>query len=199
MVFFPTIKTSRGELTLDFHDLALAVILGIAGLVAPAFVYRLSAPVSHRLLEHENLETAWTLGPIFVLVGLAVPRLQLLYTIDDRAGGVAVCICEGHQWYWNYKVGISEAWDSYIAVVSPRLLSGTSAPTISSGRNTANITRTDVLHRFALPALATKADAVPGRLNRVIVSPTAPGLYLGQCRELCGANHRFIPTAVEVR
>ena len=198
-MFFPTIKTSRGELTLDFHDLALAVILGIAGLVAPAFVYRLAAPVRHSLLEHENLETAWTLGPIFVLVGLAVPRLQLLYTIDDRAGGLAVCICEGHQWYWNYKVGISEAWDSYIATVSPRLLSGTSAPTIGSGRTTANITSTDVLHRFALPALATKADAVPGRLNRVIVSPAAPGLYLGQCRELCGANHRFIPTAVEVR
>ena len=58
MVFFPTIKTSRGELTLDFHDLALAVILGIAGLVAPAFVYRLGAPVRHSLLEHENLETA---------------------------------------------------------------------------------------------------------------------------------------------
>ena len=57
-MFFPTIKTSRGELTLDFHDLALAVILGIAGLVAPAFVYRLSAPVRHSLLEHENLETA---------------------------------------------------------------------------------------------------------------------------------------------
>ena len=97
VVFFPSMKTSRGELTLDFHDLALAVILGIAGLVAPAFVYRLRAPVSHSLLEHENLETAWTLGPIFVLVGLAVPRLQLLYTIDDRAGGVRVCICEGHQ------------------------------------------------------------------------------------------------------
>ena len=58
VVFFPTIKTSRGELTLDFHDLALAVILGIAGLVAPAFVFRLSAPVTHNLLEHENLETA---------------------------------------------------------------------------------------------------------------------------------------------
>jgi len=97
VVFFPSIKTSRGELTLDFHDLALAVILGIAGLVAPAFVYSLRAPVSHTLLEHENLETAWTLGPIFILVGLAVPSLQLLYTIDDRAGGVMVCICEGHQ------------------------------------------------------------------------------------------------------
>ena len=58
VVFFPSMKTSRGELTLDFHDLALAVILGIAGLVAPAFVYSLRAPVSHRLLEHENLETA---------------------------------------------------------------------------------------------------------------------------------------------
>merc|ERR1739848_793218 len=140
-----------GELTLDFHDLALAVILGIAGLVAPAFVYRLRAPVSHTLLEHENLETAWTLGPIFVLVGLAVPSLQLLYTIDDRAGGV--------------MVGISEAWDRYIGVVRPRLLMGTSAPTLHSGRTTANITRTDVLHRFAVPALATKADAVPGRLT----------------------------------
>ena len=96
-------------------------------------------------------------------------------------------------------MGISEAWDRYMAVSRPRLLAGTSAPTLSVGRTTANITRTDVLHSFALPALATKADAVPGRLNRAIVSPTSPGMYLGQCRELCGANHRFIPTAVEVR
>ena len=96
-------------------------------------------------------------------------------------------------------MGISEAWDRYMAVSRPRLLAGTSAPTLSIGRTTANITRTDVLHSFALPALATKADAVPGRLNRAIVSPTSPGMYLGQCRELCGANHRFIPTAVEVR
>lgn len=86
-----------------------------------------------------------------------------------------------------------------MAVNRPRLLAGTSAPTFNVGRTTANITRTDVLHSFALPALATKADAVPGRLNRVVVSPTSPGMYLGQCRELCGANHRFIPTAVEVR
>jgi len=96
-------------------------------------------------------------------------------------------------------VGISEAWDRYIGVVRPRLLMGTSAPTLHSGRTTANITRTDVLHRFAVPALATKADAVPGRLNRVIISPTSPGLYLGQCSELCGANHSFMPTALEVR
>jgi len=96
-------------------------------------------------------------------------------------------------------VGISEAWDSYIAASSPRLLAGTSAPTLAIGRTSANITSTDVLHSFALPALATKADAVPGRLNRVVVSPTSPGMYLGQCRELCGANHRFMPTAVEVR
>ena len=96
-------------------------------------------------------------------------------------------------------MGISEAWDSYMAVSRPRLLAGTSAPTLGIGRTTANITSTDVLHSFALPALATKADAVPGRLNRVVVSPTSPGMYLGQCRELCGANHRFIPTAVEVR
>merc|ERR1711872_1192046 len=107
VVFFPSMKTSRGELTLDFHDLALAVILGIAGLVAPAFVYRLSAPVSHSLLEHENLETAWTLGPIFVLVGLAVPSLQLLYTIDDRAGGegcVSVKVTNGTGTIrWGYR------------------------------------------------------------------------------------------------
>ena len=82
---------------------------------------------------------------------------------------------------------------------SPRLLSRSTAPTIRKGRVMVNITRTDVLHRFALPALAAKADAVPGRLNSQTLQPNAPGIYLGQCRELCGANHRFIPTAVEVR
>lgn len=82
---------------------------------------------------------------------------------------------------------------------SPRLLASSSAPTLPIYRNSLNITSTDVLHRFALPALACKADAVPGRINRQYIHPTAPGMYLGQCRELCGANHSFIPTAVEVR
>jgi len=198
-VFFPSIKRSRGELTLDFHDLALAVIVGIAALVAPAFVYRLNAPIRSITLEHEVLETAWTVGPIVVLVGLAIPRLQLLYTIDESAGVSALAVCEGHQWYWNYKVGIREAWDSYMSTVTPRLLASSSAPTLPISRNSLNITRTDVLHRFALPALACKADAVPGRINRQYIHPTAPGMYLGQCSELCGANHSFIPTAVEVR
>ena len=97
VVFFPSIKSSRGELTLDFHDLVLAVVLGIAALVTPAFIYRVSAPIARITLEHENLETAWTIGPIVVLVGLAVPSLQLLYTIDEAAGTALVCICEGHQ------------------------------------------------------------------------------------------------------
>ena len=198
-MFFPTIKSGRGELTLDFHDLALALILGIAGLVGPAFLYSLNAPLRYQLLEHENLETWWTLGPIFVLVGLAVPRLQLLYTIDDAAGAREVFVCEGHQWYWNYKVGIREAWDSYMNAGAPRLMIRRTSPTVSIGRAQARITRTDVLHRFALPALRAKADAVPGRLNSIVITPTMPGMYLGQCSELCGANHRFMPTSLEVR
>jgi len=102
-------KRSRGELTLDFHDLVLAVVLGIAALVTPAFVYSYTSPISSLDLEHENLETAWTVGPILVLVGVAVPSLQLLYTIDESYSTSMVTVCEGHQWYWNYKVGISEA------------------------------------------------------------------------------------------
>jgi len=82
---------------------------------------------------------------------------------------------------------------------SPRLMARRTSPTVSVGRAQASITRTDVLHRFALPALSAKADAVPGRLNSVVITPTIPGQYLGQCRELCGANHRFMPTSLEVR
>ena len=96
-VFFPSMLTGRGELILDFHDLAIAVVLGISGLVAPAFCLSLVAPLSYSELEHENLETAWTLAPIFVLVGLAVPSLQLLYTVDDSAGVCTILVAEGHQ------------------------------------------------------------------------------------------------------
>jgi cytochrome c oxidase subunit 2 len=128
-----------------------------------------------------------------------VPSLQLLYTIDEHYSTSMVAVCEGHQWYWNYKVGISEAWDRYIGVMSPRLLATTTAPSVPGGQVSINVTRSDVLHRFALPALACKADAVPGRINTQSLNPSAPGMYLGQCRELCGANHRFMPTALEVR
>jgi len=80
-----------------------------------------------------------------------------------------------------------------------RLILSRVAPSVRCGILSACVTSVDVLHRFALPAVGVKIDAVPGRLNSCNIAPLVPGLYLGQCSELCGANHRFIPTRLEVR
>merc|ERR1712002_281968 len=99
----------------------------------------------------------------------------------------------------GYKMGLGSRFDSFLAATNPRLLNTVTRPIRVKGCVIANITSTDVLHRFTLPAVGVKADAVPGRLNRMRISLLNPGLYLGQCSELCGANHRFIPTRFEVR
>jgi len=196
---FPSFISSYGELLLNFHDLAMVVVCGICATIVPTFWLALTSPPTRTNLEHELLETTWTLVPICVLVGLAVPSLQLLYTIETPVRVYSTLVAEGHQWYWNYKVGVNAAFDSYLLGSSPRLLNVATVPIGGVGRLSAIITSADVLHSFALPAVGVKADAVPGRLNRLSIAPLSPGLYLGQCSELCGVNHSFIPTRYEVR
>lgn len=198
-LFFPRTLTNSGELILAFHDLAIVVVLGILGLVVPLYPRALTSPLTYQVLEHENLETIWTLAPILVLVLLAVPSLQLLYRVDNVGGACTGLVAEGRQWYWNYKSVWTGIFDSYLVSDQPRLLTTSAAPTYPDVEILVLVTSSDVLHSFALPAAGVKTDAVPGRLNSLSLEPLLPGLYLGQCRELCGANHRFIPTRFEVR
>ena len=181
-----------------FRDFAHLIILfiGIAvlGTILSLILTKFSG---NKVTEQSLLETIWTLAPCVVLIILAFPRLSLLY-ISDSPGGVSKHLrVVGRQWYWTYDIGAGP-FDSYMSTEGYRLLDVDNAPVVKAGVKTQALVRSgDVLHRWALPALGVKVDAVPGRINSTVVDSALVGKIYGQCREICGANHSFIPIVLE--
>ena len=164
------------------------------------------------LLENQNLESIWILIPSLILLKIGIPSLYLLYITDDLVNRSVTLKVNAHQWYWRYeysdfwseKIDSSIEFDSYIvpenelALGITRLLDTDIRPVLPYLIQTrVLITRTDVLHSWALPRLGVKADANPGRLNQVKFFSYQPGVFYGQCSEICGANHRFMPISLE--
>lgn len=191
----------------SFHDQAIIAITLITWYV----LYVLTNTISHNIsvnLPHENhnLEIVWTLTPAIILVLLALPSLRILYLLDEITTPEITIKATGHQWYWSYDYAnfTSIEFDSYI-VQSPRLNIGEfrllevdNRLVLPWGVETRIlITAADVLHSWTIPSMGVKADAVPGRLNQVTLFPTRPGVFYGQCSEICGANHSFMPIAIE--
>ena len=161
-----------------------------------------------RAPPHENheIETIWTLTPAIILVTLALPSLRILYLLDEVASPTITIKTTGHQWYWSYDYAdfASLEFDSYITPTEElsigefRLLEVDNRLVLPWGVEARIlITAADVLHSWTIPRIGVKADAVPGRLNQVTLLPTRPGVFYGQCSEICGANHSFIPIVVE--
>ena len=137
-----------------------------------------------------------------------MPSLLLLYTLDERQPGALTLKAVGHQWYWSYEYcdlwigGEPLAFDSYIKPEGaglPRVLDTDNRVVLPYEIGVrALVSRADVLHAWAVPSLGVKADACPGRLNQMTFTAYRPGVAFGQCSEICGANHRFMPIALEL-
>lgn len=158
------------------------------------------------MLESQELELFWTIVPRFILIFIGLPSIRLLYLLDEVYKPSITLKTIGHQWYWSYEYSDFNniEFDAYIIpsseinIESFRLLdvdNRTVVPFNSQVRIL--ITAADVLHSWTVPRIGVKADATPGRLNQVNFYVNRPGLYFGQCREICGANHRFIPIVLE--
>nr|WDD39325.1 cytochrome c oxidase subunit 2 [Onchidium reevesii] len=189
-----------------FHDHAMVLLIGIFVFVAFIGMKLLLNSFSTRTMhEAQRLETVWTVVPALLLIGLALPSLRLLYLLDESSNNGVVLKSTGHQWYWSYESPSSGAdFDSYmiqsqdLSVGESRLLEVDNRAAVPYGVNTNVITTSaDVLHAWALPSMGVKMDAVPGRLNSMGMFVEGPGIYYGQCSEICGANHSFMPIVVE--
>lgn len=157
------------------------------------------------------VEWVWTFIPAALLFQIALPSLLLLYILDERSDSKLTVKTIGHQWYWSYEYGdmkflenMKVDFDTYMVPKDEitesrfRLLdvdNRTILPTHIQVR--VLISSADVLHSWTVPSLGVKGDAVPGRLNQVKFTCHRPGVFFGQCSEICGANHRFIPIVVE--
>lgn len=184
-----------------FHDHALTLLIGIFTFVCIMGVRLLSTKLTTRtIVEAQLLETVWTVIPALLLLWLAFPSIRLLYLLDDNRKSEISLKRIGHQWYWSYESD-NVTMDRYISINSGlRLLEADSSPLLFMGLNYTNLlTSADVLHAWALPSIGVKIDAVPGRLNRMNLYWNYPGNYYGQCSEICGANHSFIPIQVKIK
>ncbi len=208
--------TVNGERARFFHDgillpIITVISLFVLGLMLFVMVrFRRSAnPVASKTSHNTFIEVVWTLVPVLILVAVAVPSISLLAAQYKPAGKDAVTIkVIGHQWYWSYQYpdhGDFEIVSNMLPDAEaakrgePRLLAVDNRLVVPVGTEIkAIVTSEDVIRSFAVPAFWTKMDAVPGRLNEVTFKVEKEGLYYGQCSELCGARHAFMPIAVEV-
>nr|UGN61721.1 cytochrome c oxidase subunit II [Cryptocercus tazigouensis] len=195
------------EQLIYFHDHTLMIILMILTIVSymmMAMTY--NKYIDRYLLEGQMIEVAWTIAPAIILIFIAVPSLRLLYLMDEINSPTLTLKTIGHQWYWSYEYSdfIKMEFDSYMIPqnelqnYSFRLLdvdNRTTLPTNTFIRMI--VTAADVLHSWTIPSLGVKADATPGRLNQISFLINRPGLFFGQCSEICGANHSFMPIVIE--
>ena len=186
-----------------FHDYLMIVIVIIICVISYFLVFVLfTKTFSSRIVADHLVERVWTILPIIVLLFLVYPSIYLLYLIDERRVEF-LCTLKviGHQWYWRYKIDglFTLEMDSYMdADRAVRLIDVDNRVVIPAQEHIrALITSRDVLHSWALPSLGLKIDAIPGRLNQFVFIIILNSIIHGQCREICGVNHSFIPIVLE--
>ena len=207
--------TSTGHTARWMHDkllLPLCFIMSIFVLILMLYAmwkFRAAAnPVPSKTSHNTLIEVIWTVVPVIILLVIAVPSIGLLADQYKPAPKDAVVVkVTGYQWYWGYEypdAGIPEFVSNMLpedkakANGEPYLLAPDNRLVLPVGRPIKLIiTGADVIHAFAVPSLWVKMDAVPGRLNEKSFTIDKPGVYYGQCSELCGARHGFMPIAIE--
>nr|ALI88214.1 cytochrome c oxidase subunit II [Dineutus ciliatus] len=195
------------EQLMFFHDHTLMILTMITILVgylmATLFFNKF---INRQLLEGQMIEVIWTILPAITLVFIALPSLRLLYLLDEMKNPMITLKTIGHQWYWSYEYTNFKKteFDSYMIPSNElnndsfRLLDVDNRvvlPFLSQIR--VIVTALDVLHSWTVPSLGVKIDATPGRLNQTSFFMNRSGLFFGQCSEICGANHSFMPIIIE--
>nr|YP_008238982.1 cytochrome c oxidase subunit II [Palinurellus wieneckii]AGN95853.1 cytochrome c oxidase subunit II [Palinurellus wieneckii] len=195
------------EQLIFFHDHAMVVLVMIITFVGYMMSSLFLNYFTNRfLLENQTIEVIWTVLPAIILIFIALPSLRLLYLLDEVNSPSVTVKAIGHQWYWSYEYSdfLQVEFDSYMIPTNEldlpnyRLLDVDNRMVLPMDTQIrVLVTAADVIHSWTVPALGVKADAIPGRLNQVSLMINRPGLFYGQCSEICGANHSFMPIVVE--
>lgn len=192
---------------ISFHDHAILIVTLVITIILYAFIsLLLNKFTRNNIFEAQEIETVWTILPAVILLFLALPSLRLLYLIDEITNPSFTIKTIGHQWYWRYEYSdfFNIEFDSYITPTEDlkegefRLLEVDNRAVLPIQTEIRIlVTAADVIHSWTVPRLGVKVDAIPGRLNQLGLYISRPGVYYGQCSEICGANHSFIPIAIE--
>ena len=190
-----------------FYDHGIIILTLIIRFVGVGLIRILSGKYQSRLVtEAQIIEIVWTLFPAIILIRLAIPSLRLLYLMDEIINPSLSIKAIGHQWYWSYeypnhpnKLNFDSYINNQLKIGDFRLLEVDNRLVLPLGLEVrVLVSSTDVIHSWTVPSLGVKIDAVPGRSNQLIIISIRPGVFYGQCSEICGANHSFIPIRVEV-
>nr|QGG43672.1 cytochrome c oxidase subunit II [Hasora vitta] len=195
------------EQIIFFHDHTLIILIMITILVGYLMTSLFFNKFINRfLLEGQMIELIWTILPAITLIFIALPSLRLLYLLDELNNPLITLKSIGHQWYWSYEYSDfgNIEFDSYMIQSSDlkndgfRLLDVDNRVTLPMNNQIRIlVTATDVIHSWTIPSLGVKVDANPGRLNQTNFFINRPGIFYGQCSEICGANHSFMPIVIE--
>ncbi len=198
----------------DFHRFVLYIIVAVCALVFALLVWIIirynqrSNPVPGKASHNTLLEVVWTIVPVIILVVIAIPSFKLLYYEAEIPKPDLVIKAIGKQWFWTYQYPTSGNFQFDSLGLSdidaakkgePRLLGVDNAVVVPVNRVVkVQTTGADVIHSWAVPAFGVKMDAVPGRINETWFKATTEGTYYGECSELCGARHAYMPIEVKV-
>ena len=204
-----------------FNNYTLLFIVPITLFVAALLIYvgwRFSEknnPVPSKTSHNTLIEVIWTVGPVLILLFIAVPSFQLLTSqLDPKEDAAMTIKATGNQWYWSYEYQLAEpvSFDALLLKDADRAAAGKEDKAVYPRQLTVDnelvvpvntvvrviATGADVIHAFAMPAFGIKIDAIPGRLNETWFKANKAGLFYGQCSEICGKDHAFMPIAIRV-
>nr|YP_009328020.1 cytochrome c oxidase subunit II [Trachelus iudaicus]APC92663.1 cytochrome c oxidase subunit II [Trachelus iudaicus] len=190
-----------------FHDHTLMINILITTLVIYIIVsIYLNKIMNRTTMQNQMIELIWTFIPMIILIFMAFPSIKILYLMDEILTPMITIKCMGHQWYWSYEYSDFNniEFDSFMTPTENlnnnefRLLEVSDRMIIPFNTQIRLlISSVDVIHSWTIPAMGIKVDATPGRINQTNMLSIRPGLFYGQCSEICGANHSFMPIIVE--
>nr|BAD89242.1 cytochrome c oxidase subunit 2 [Batrachomoeus trispinosus] len=195
------------EELIHFHDHTLMVVI----LISTFVLYLLCAFSTTKLyststFSHHSIEMVWTILPALILIWTALPSVHILYTADEVNNPSTTVKAIGHQWYWTYQYTDSNPTEITSYMVPTESMAGGHFRLLDVDHRMVLpsktairllVTAEDVIHSWTVQTLGVKLDAVPGRLNQTALMASNPGVFYGQCSEICGANHSFMPIVVE--
>nr|DBA43912.1 TPA_asm: COX2 [Bombus griseocollis] len=205
MIMFQDSNSFYSDNLISFHNLTMMMMMMIITLTSFFILdFSFNKYLNLSLLKNHTIEIVWTLMPMIILMIICFPSLKILYYIDEIMNPYFSIKAIGHQWYWSYEYPEfnNYEFDSYMlnyeSLNQFRLLE-TDNRLIIPFKITMRliVSSLDVIHSWTIPSLGIKVDAVPGRINQLNLFCIRPGIYFGQCSEICGMNHSFMPIMLE--
>uniref|UniRef100_A0A6M5CWM7 Cytochrome c oxidase subunit 2 n=1 Tax=Myzocallis coryli TaxID=527763 RepID=A0A6M5CWM7_9HEMI len=193
------------EQLIFFHDHTIFIIMMIMFMISYMMIFIIKNKfINIKISENQLIEIIWTTMPPIILIFIALPSLHLLYLMDEIKSPIMTIKIFGHQWFWSYEYSdfFNIEFESYminnLEKNNFRLIEVDNKTIIPYKFNIRLlISSDDVIHSWTIPSLAIKMDAIPGRMNQINMFMNRPGLFFGQCSEICGINHSFMPIQIE--